>query len=160
MRVLTKVILIFSVLLTNQMFSQTFNKVELRQDNLLPERIIPQSISDEQINHPLKSDIFNNKESRTLVNKTILDNGFLLIEQLNHRWDGSNWVNDWKNTYTYDGNNNKTEELYQRWDGSNLANWRKNTYTYDGNNNKTEELSQYWRGSAWVNGSKTSYTYD
>ena len=90
MRALTKVILITAVLLTNQMFSQTINKWELRHDIPLQERIIPHSISDEQINHPSKSETFQDNESRTLVNKTILDNGFLLIEELWHEWDGSN----------------------------------------------------------------------
>ena len=66
MRALTKVILITAVLLTNQMFSQTNNNWELKPDNQSQEKIIPYSISDEQINHPSKSDIFKN-EIATLV---------------------------------------------------------------------------------------------
>ena len=38
-------------------------------------------------------------------------NGFLLIEQLYQDWDGSDWVDDSKYTYTYDGNNNMIEWL-------------------------------------------------
>ena len=82
MSALTKVFLFLAVLLTNQMFSQTIHKVELRQGHLLPERIISHPNSDEQINHLTQSDIYNLKETRTLVNKSILDNGFLLIEEL------------------------------------------------------------------------------
>ena len=78
MRALTKVILITAVLLTNQIFSQVNDKLELRHDIPLQERIIPHPISDEQINHPLKSETFQDKDSRTLVNKTIFENGFLL----------------------------------------------------------------------------------
>ena len=104
MRDLTRVLLITAMLLTNQMFSQTINKVEFRQTNLLQERIIPHINSDEQISHPSESDIFNSKETRTLINKTILDNGFLLIEELRQDWDGSNWVNGRKATYNYDVN--------------------------------------------------------
>ncbi len=133
MRAFTKVILIFAVLLTNQMFSQTINEVELRQANLLPERIFPHSIQDEKVNHPLKSEIFSDKKSRTLVNKTILDNGFLLTEELYQHWDGSNWVNFWKSIYTYDWNNNMIEILGQDWDGSNWVNSSQYTYTYDVN---------------------------
>jgi hypothetical protein len=115
-----------------QMFSQVTNKLELRPDNLLQDRIIPNSISDEQIRHLTQSDIFNNKESRTIINKTVLDNGFLLVELIAQGWDGSNWVNGGKATYTYDGNNNLIEDLWQYWDGFNWVNSEKVTYTYDG----------------------------
>ena len=109
------------------MFSQVTNKLELRSDNLLQERIIPHSISDEQISHPSESDIFQDKETRTLVNKSILDNGFLLIEELRQDWDGSYWVNNYKYTYTYDVNNNMIEWLIQVWYGSNWVNSTKLT---------------------------------
>ena len=77
MSILSKVILIFAVLLTNQMFPQTIDKDELRQDNPLQQRIIPHSISDEQFSHPSEQDIFKEGETRTLVNKTMLDNCLL-----------------------------------------------------------------------------------
>jgi len=142
------------------MFSQTDHKDEFKQANQLPDRIIPHSIPDEQISHPSESDIFNSKETRTLVNKTILDSGFLLIEVLYQDWDGSYWVNNYKHTYTYDVNNNMIEWLWQWWDGSNWVNSSKLTYTYDTNNNVIGQLEQDWDGSNWVNNSKTTYTYD
>jgi hypothetical protein len=64
------------------MLSQVNEKLGVRPYNLLQERIIPHSISDERIKHLTQTDIFKEGESRTLVNKTILDNGFLLIEEL------------------------------------------------------------------------------
>jgi hypothetical protein len=160
MRTFTKVILMTAVLFTNQMFSQTDHKDEFKQANQLPDRIIPHSIPDEQISHPSESDIFNSKETRTLENKTILDNGFLLIESIEQDWDGSNWVNDWKELYTYDVNNNRIEYLDQEWAGSNWYNVYKQTSTYDTNNNKIEELWQDWDGSNWVNNWKNTHTYD
>ncbi len=151
--------IIVILLLPIQMFSQVNDKLELRKDNLLQERIIPHSISDEQISHPSESDIFKAKKSRTLVNKTILDNGFLLTEELYQQWDGSNWVNNWKQSYTYDVNNNEIEQLRQEWDGSNWVNDRIWSYTYDGNN-RIESVVQRWDGSNWVNDFKSIYTYD
>jgi len=68
-------------------------------------------------------------------------------------------VNEGKDSYTYDGNNNRTEWLFQTWDGTAWVNYYKHLYTYDGNNNQTEWLYQEWDGSAWVNILKYSYTY-
>ncbi len=56
---------------------------------------------------------FNAKDTRTTINKTLLGNGFLLIEEIYQNWDGSTWVNNEKYSYTYDGNNNLTESTAQ-----------------------------------------------
>ncbi len=113
MKTFTLFTIIVILFLTIQMFSQANDRLELNLNNLLQERIIPHLIPNEQIKHPLKSNVFKDKESRTIINKTILDNGFLLVEHIEQYWDGSNWVNWWKYTYTYDGNNNMIEELFQ-----------------------------------------------
>jgi hypothetical protein len=160
MKTFTLFTIIVTSLLSIQMFSQANDKSELRPDNLLQERIIPHSIPDEQSRHLTQSDFFEEGESRTLVNKSILDNGFLLTEELWQEWDGSNWVNYSKDTYTYDGNNNMIEWLWQNWDGSYWVNNRKYTYTYDGNNNMIERLGQNWDSSYWVNREKYTFTYD
>jgi hypothetical protein len=101
---------------------------------------------------------FNAKDTRTTINKTLLGDGFLLIELFIQIWDGSAWVNYLKYSYTHDVNNNLTEELLQTWDGSAWVNHSKNLYTYDGNNNLTEELQQ--SGPALEDCWKYSYTYD
>ena len=81
-------------------------------------------------------------------------------EFLHQDWDSSAWVNYYKSSYTYDGNNNQIEWLSQSWDGSAWMNYYKYSSTYDGNNNQIECLSQsWWLGSAWVNEYKDSYTY-
>jgi hypothetical protein len=105
---------------------------------------------------------FNAEDTRTTINKTLLGDGFLLIEEYAQFWDSSSssWVNHSKDSYTYDGNNNQTEWLAQYWSGSNWRiNW-KYSYTYDGNNNQIEALQQHGNGSDWRNSWKYSYTYD
>jgi hypothetical protein len=71
-------------------------------------------------------------------------------------WNGSAWLTSYKDSNTYDGNNNQIEQFHQ-WGGSPLV--KRWSYIYDENNNKTEELSQDWDGSAWLNSSKTIYSY-
>jgi hypothetical protein len=83
-----------------------------------------------------------------------------MIEELYQNWDGSNWVNNFKHTYTYDVNNNLIEVLGQSWNGSDWINSSKSTYSYDINNNMIEHLGQSWDGSNWVNISKGAYTYE
>ena len=101
----------------------------------------------------------NNIHENRVIDK-LLENGFLLIEEIYQRWEGSTWVNSGKDTYTYDENNNLTESVEQDWDGSAWVNYSKNSYTYDENNNLTERLMQWLNDSAWVNVHKEIYTYD
>jgi len=81
-------------------------------------------------------------------------------EMLNQNWDGSAWVNDWKNLYTFDENNNLSRSINQDWENSAWVDDWNNYYTYDENNNITERLSQNWNDSVWVNEWKNLYTYD
>jgi hypothetical protein len=160
MKPFTLNIIIVILLLPIQIFSQSNNKLNLNPDNLLQERIISKSIQNGQIMYPLKSENFKDKESRIILNKTILDNGFLLIEELWQSWDGSNWVNDFRETYTYDGNSNLIETIEQDWDGANWINEWKGTYTYDINNNMIELIEQSGEGNNWSNVLKTTWIYD
>jgi hypothetical protein len=73
-------------------------------------------------------------------------------------WDGTNWLNNWKQTYTYAGDK-LIEALSQDWNNSNWANYEKFTYTYNGNN-VIETLYQTWGASNWVNDWKRTYEYD
>ena len=114
MKTITLVTMMVILSIPIQIFSQANDELESRPDYLLLERIIPHSISDERIKHLIQSNIFKEGESRILINKTILENGFLLTEELWQEWDDSNWVNDRMYTYTYDGNNNVIERLMKR----------------------------------------------
>ena len=58
-----------------------------------------------------------------------------MIEHLWQDWDGSTWVNNWKDRYVYDGNNNRIEYMTHYWSGSNWETYYKYLYNYDENNN-------------------------
>ena len=92
---------IFAILLFlfNQELSQIDNQVIIKDNTILLER--------------------KNDGSRIIINKTVLDNGYLLVENLWLDWVGSNWVNYRKIIYSYNENNNLIEYLWQNWDGSN-----------------------------------------
>ena len=158
MKTATNLFLFFILILSSQTFSQVNIRVET--DKFIQERINSKSFPTEQIKYSALSGIFKDGESRTIINKTILDNGFLLISQLIESWDGSNWVNYHRSLYTYDVNDNMIELLIESWDGSNWVNYHRSLYTYDVNNNLIEELVLLWGSSNWVNDSKTIYTYD
>ena len=189
MKTFTLFTVLVILLLPIQMFAQAKNILELRAGSVIQERILSKSIPNEQGRQQLETVIARDKISRTIVNEIILDNGFLLVESIFEQWDGTAWVNNQKNTFTYDGNNNLIEVLIQTWissawenwfqhyltydennnlvewliqdwDGTNWVNLGKRTYSYDGNNNMIEELEQHWDDSQWNNFRLTSYTYD
>ena len=81
------------------------------------------------------------KDRRTTINKTLLANGFLLIEAIYQTRDGSAWVNSSNVLYTYDANNNQTELLIQIWDGSAWVIIFKGTFTYAAVTAVNEDLS-------------------
>jgi hypothetical protein len=117
------------------------NELSKTQKIILAEKIFSMSFPNEQIKHPLNSDNFNDNQARTLVNKAILESGFLLTEELGQTWDGSNWANSSKARYTYDENNNMIEYVHQIWDGSNWVNNWKSKHTNDWNDTLIEILS-------------------
>jgi hypothetical protein len=159
-KISTFLVVTLIIFLPLQIFSQEQSKIELRLGHILPEMVISKSFSKGKVKHLTELTDIKDSEAKIIVNKTILDNGFLLFEELEEDWDGINWVNDYKNTYTYDGNNNLIEKLRQSWDGINWINFLKYTYTYNGNNNVIEKLGQSWEDTNWVNGYKAIYTYD
>lgn len=148
------VTIIVNLLLQPQIFSQIDNKYELNSSRILQKRINPIVRSDENIKQWMQSESCPDSLSRTIVNKQLHDNGFLLIEEFWQDWDGSTWVNYQKYISTYDLENNMIEKLYQYWDNSTWVNSYKHTYTYDLNNNMIEELLQLWNSSTWVNNMK------
>lgn len=103
---------------------------------------------------------FDAKDTRTTINKTLLGDGFLLIEQIQQTWDGSALVNTDKSSFTYNQNNNLTEEVYQSWDYFDWKNVWMRSYSYNINNNLIEEFQKSWEYSAWVIKDKYAYTYD
>ena len=77
MKTATNLLLFFILILSTQTFSQVNNRVD--SDKFFQERINSKPNSNEQVLGISESDSFNDKESRTMVNKTVIDNGFLLF---------------------------------------------------------------------------------
>ena len=187
MKTFISIIFIVSILLPFQIFSQVDNKYDYIPDSLLQESFNQINKTNEQLKLNLQAEDF--KDSRTLINRKILENGFLLIEILyqgnsvyngwvdiskttfiydvnvlvekqRYIWENYYWNTDGKWTYSYDANNNMIEELYQELNSGNWENISKFTITYDTNNNMIEELHQVWNGSNWTISWKYSYAYD
>ena len=91
----------------------------------------------------------------------VYTNGFL-VQKIAQNWSGSAWNNDYKEIYTYDANNNKTNYTKYTWDGSNWVNYKKTDYTYDSNNNRLTQTRYNWdnTNSVWLGTYKYSYQYD
>jgi hypothetical protein len=157
----TTICIILSLLIIPiQIFSQKTDGKITDNKRFLPESKIIKSSINEQIIFPSKLEFNNDKPSRKKRNKITLDNGFLLFEKIEQNWDGSDWVNGWMDTYTYDGNNNLVEHIEQEWGISDWMNSGMWIYTYDLNNNHIESIKQRWEDSDWVNSWKDTYKYD
>jgi len=126
------------------------NGLSKTQKKILAKKIISMSFPNKQIKHPLNTDNFKDNHTRTLVNKAILESGFLLTEELGQTWDGFNWVNITNSIYIYDGSNNRIEGVRQEWVASNWVNDFKWISTFNGKNNLIENLIQTWDGANWV----------
>ena len=156
-------ILVILFLYCSQILSQIDSQNKINHREFLKERKTNSSIPLTQRESSFEANMFPNNDSRRGVNKTALNNEFLLIEQIEQRWDSTGWVNSgiWsqyfgpdyggRHTYQYNESNYIIEDLYLDWDGSSWVNYTKNTYTYDENNNMIEDLVQYWDSTSWVN---------
>ncbi len=74
-------------------------------------------------------------------------------------WETTAWVNNSKEIYTTDANNNCTGGLIQYWK-KNWVDSCKYTITFDANKNMTSSNYQNWNGSTWVKSSQTNLKYD
>lgn len=92
----------------------------------------------------------------------IYTNG-VLMQDISQQWSGTAWINNSKNNYEYDSNNNQTKKTNSDWDAINdvWENDYQNIYTYTGNN-KTEQVNQLWNSATlvWDNSSRHVYTYN
>ena len=147
------------IFLAMLLFFNSFSQ-EKNIKRVIPSQITPENLL--KINKPLVNDFekIKSNDSRTTVNKTQLENGFLLIEQISYIWDDIVWVNDWRSSYIYDESNKNTSVDIQKWQSFNWTNSAKYFYTYDGNGNLIEDLYQVWEDSTYVNKVKHLYRYD
>jgi hypothetical protein len=184
-------IILFAIyLLPIQILSQIDNKFGLDPYRLPLDRINSFAEQGEQLVKKFQFENFGDSESRTIVKKIILENGFLLIEVIHqgyyiptgwlnsskiiftydvnnkliekilYDWESYYWTSEGRWTYTYDLNINMIEEVYQ---DMILANWENSwmsAFTYDVNNNMIEELYHVWDGSNWKIFWTNIYTYD
>ena len=84
-----------------------------------------------------------------------------LTEMIRQQWDpgAGIWINEERNTYTYDGSN-LMELLDEEWEGGGWINYHLSLYTYDGAGHALERLKDEWIGGAWVNYQWNQYSYD
>jgi hypothetical protein len=83
-----------------------------------------------------------------------------MINQVNQNWNNNAWLNQSRDTLSYDANNNMISYLIQTWNTNAWHNSGLNTYTFDANNNKISFLSQQWNGNSWVRYSQNLWDYD
>ena len=69
------------------------------------------------------------------------------------------WINTWRDIYTYDGENVIQNHLTEVWNGTDWMPGSQDDFTYDSNSNLDVILSQYWDGSQWINSFKQTHTW-
>jgi|GEM_PF-1991246 len=84
----------------------------------------------------------------------------LLDKVENYQYSAGKWSNSLRETYTYDGNKNRTFLLRQRWNGAGWFDDSRVIYAYDSYNNRLLAQSQSWLNSAWKDVTRSLYKYD
>ena len=127
-------ILVILFLFCSQILSQIESQNKINHRDFLKERKTHSSIPLKQRESSFEANMFPNNDSRRTVNKTDMNDEFLLMEQLEQEWDGSSWVNMeiGDNFGTYKGGG-------------------RHTYLYNESNYMIEELLQEWENLSWVN---------
>ncbi len=92
----TPIMVILIALSSVQLFSQERYKLEFNNFNFLPQGAVNRYIDHKQFEFLSDSNILIDEKLRSKVNKTILDDGFLLVEVIRQKWVGNTWVNDTK----------------------------------------------------------------
>jgi len=87
------------------------------------------------------------------------DNDGKVLTETGLIWENNGWVNEWRDSYTYDGNGNNITILEQIWDNGWIDD-KLNTCTFDANGNMLTRLRQTWILNAWQDLSLTTWTYD
>ena len=74
----------------------------------------------------------------------------------------SQWDNNWKDEYTYDGSGKLLIEIDSYWENPQWVDYDKFDYTYDGNGNTIREIKSVWNttGNQWDENWKYEYTFN
>ncbi len=86
-------------------------------------------------------------------------NGYL-VSFLDEFGQGTIWINETRITYTNDVNGNMLTDLYEEWQNNAWVNSYRYTYTYDINGAILTDLTELWQNNAWINYNRYTYTYD
>jgi len=99
-------------------------------------------------------------KNKVTFNKQVLENGYLLVEQI-HLWgSGSAWLNYQKINFIFDNNNQMVEKNIFSWDNSVWINYQREFYSYDNSGNDTMILKQDWVIDRWINADKIINVFD
>jgi hypothetical protein len=99
-------------------------------------------------------------EAKHIVSQTTLTDGYVLIEDLEQQWGGTQWNDAYKTSYIYDPNHVQEMSVTQEWTGTAWVNFSKYLFAYDASGNLTEDLYQIWIGNQWTDDEKWTYTYN
>lgn len=81
-----------------------------------------------------------------------------LVQSTNQDWNGSQWINTYQISISYNGNNLNVATFLD-WNGTAWVNDEKSTVTYVGNN-ISQFLNEEWTGSQWNVTSRDLLTYN
>ncbi len=81
-------------------------------------------------------------------------------QETDSTWNGSSWVLDERDTYTWNGANDTLQEVVtELWSGSSWTPNMRTTYTYDSNENVDIAIEQNWVGRSWEDEYKYDYSW-
>ena len=73
---------------------------------------------------------------------------------------GSPLENDKRWTYSYNNQGDQAMVIYEEWMGNSWLDAFRQSWLYDGQDRLVEQLGQVWTGSEWVNSRRRSWEYD
>jgi len=91
--------------------------------------------------------------------ETLDDNGLRMAEE-RQGWDGTQFLSDFRDEYTYDDNNQLTSATHSVWDGTAWNLTTRYQYAYDADGHFTEQIYQGWDGSQWIDSTKQDNVYE
>jgi len=86
--------------------------------------------------------------------------GTNLVLSIHLNWTGNEWVNGFKNIYTYNSENLVDTNLFQIWTNNQWVNYYLINYTYDEKLNRKTILTKIWQEEQWIDYGLTIFEYD
>lgn len=80
-------------------------------------------------------------------------------QSLTQSWNNNQWVNRYKEVFTYTADNVITNVTESKWQGGNWVNNGKNDYLYDSNANLIDDTYSIWVSNAWKNDTRSLYNW-